>query len=365
MRAWTRFEALATVAVLASSGFFAAGSLGGCNDETKKVPAPASASAPGAPLASAEAPAPLAEKLHERTVLARLHKPRSIVLEAGSAYVTDAIGGDKASNEILDVVRVPLGGGEPTRLAKSQRINGALLVGKGDLFFTSISDVKGEDRISKIPIGRGGGPATVATRAMIQADPALATDGTSLFYFSLPAGADEKHADVMRAPIAGGKATKIASADRTVRVLFIAADKENVYWPEPGRLVKAPVTGGAVTEIAKVVYAWAAASDGMHLYRTDSPGESMGAIMRVPIAGGSPESLATGFSFPVALAVDAKSVYFVNFDAEDGAVLRVPKTGGTVTTLVTGQKHPSRLAIDDKSVYWISVGEGTVCKADK
>jgi len=337
-----------------------------------KASASASASVAAAPVASAASGAPETERPHTRTMLARFKKPKAIAVDGTSAYVMDALSGDKEQNELLDLLRVGLpGGGEPVRVASRQHAAGTPLLIKGDLFFATAGDKPdgSGDRLVKIAAGGASAtgaaatPVQIAPKALALADPAVASDGTNLYY--LAAADDKTKLDVMRVPIAGGKPTKVASGDRTARVLFIAADAKYVYWPEAGRLAKAPVAGGEVKEVAKVVYAWAAASDGDYLYWSDSPGDNMGMIRRAKVDGGTTETLASGFSFPVGLALDAKSVFFVNHDAEDGGVYRVPKAGGAVATLIRGQNHPKRIAVDDRHVYWINVGEGTLSQTDK
>ncbi|WP_394843948.1 hypothetical protein LZC95_43705 [Pendulispora brunnea] len=340
--------------------------------ESKEASTAASASTNAASATPLPKSPAQAEKVHTRTVVARFKKPKGLAVSGGSAFVMDALSGDKDQNEVLDLLRVPVpAGGEPVRVATKLRSAGTPVIVKDDVFFATGGDKPNgaADRLVKVGADASGAAAAqVAPKALALADPAVASDGTNLYY--LAAADDKAKVDVMRIPAAGGKPTKVATGDRSARVLFIAADAKYVYWPEAGRLVKAPVGGGEPKEVAKVVYAWAAASDGNYLYWSDSPGENMGTIRRIKLEGPSGpgtavETLASGFSFPVGLALDDKSVFFVNYDAEDGAVYRVAKTGGTTATLIRGQKHPKRIAVDERHVYWINVGEGTLSLTDK
>jgi len=344
--------------------------------EAKEANTTASASTNAA--AATPKKAPETEKAHTRTVLARFKKPKGLAVAGGSAYVMDALSGDKDQNEVLDLLRVPVpAGGEPARVATKLRSAGTPVVVKDEVFFATGGDKPNgaADRLLKVAADASGATAAqVAPKALALADPAVASDGTNLYY--LAASDDKAKLDVMRIPTGGGKATKIATGDRSARVLFIAADSKYVYWPEGGRLMKVPVAGGESKEVAKVVYAWAAVSDGNYLYWSDSPGENMGVIRRIKLDGasagtapqagpGAAENLGSGFSYPVGLALDDKSVFFVNYDAEDGGVYRVAKTGGPTATLIRGQKNPKRIAVDDRHVYWINVGEGTLSQTDK
>jgi DNA-binding beta-propeller fold protein YncE len=58
--------------------------------------------------------------------------------------------------------------------------------------------------------------------------------------------------------------------------------------------------------------------------------------------------------------VDATSVYWANNGG--GTVMKVPISGGTPTTLASGQTTPWGIAVDATSVYWTNYGGGTVMK---
>jgi hypothetical protein len=63
----------------------------------------------------------------------------------------------------------------------------------------------------------------------------------------------------------------------------------------------------------------------------------------------------------VGIAVDANNVYWTNQGVcpDDGgpcsgAVMKVPVTGGTPVTLASGEYSPTSIAVDDTSVYWLN-----------
>ena len=71
-------------------------------------------------------------------------------------------------------------------------------------------------------------------------------------------------------------------------------------------------------------------------------------------------ALASGQENPVALAVDATSVYWTNHGSgqftSDGSVMSVPIAGGTPVTLAPGRVAPGGIAVDASNVYWTEYG---------
>jgi hypothetical protein len=65
---------------------------------------------------------------------------------------------------------------------------------------------------------------------------------------------------------------------------------------------------------------------------TDSNGGANGAVMKAPLAGGTPLVLASGQSKPGSIAVDARNVYWMTTDIAGGAgaIMRIPLGGGDV-----------------------------------
>jgi hypothetical protein len=101
-------------------------------------------------------------------------------------------------------------------------------------------------------------------------------------------------------------------------------------------------------------------------------GESGGAVKQVSLAGGTTITLATNDdvtivnddpSDPVALAVDATNVYWVNYGS--ASVFSVPIGGGTPVMLAQQSAtdpylyEPNAIAVDGTSVYVAATGQTT------
>jgi len=277
-----RLAALLLAALLAS----------GCDDPGRKRESAATTASSVSASASTHAaspPPPEPEKPHLRTVLAHFKKPKGLAVTGNAAYVMDAVSGDREQNEILDLFHLalpspaspkaslpspaspkaslpspasPKGDVEPQRLATKLRAAGSPLVLDGESYFAVGGDKPNgaSDRLMKIGAGAAS-PVQVAPKALALSDPAVATDGTNLYF--LAAADDKSKLDVMRIPLAGGKAVKLASGDRSARVFFVVADKKYVYWPEAGRVAKVPVaeqvvrTGRYVNGNVRRVEIWA------------------------------------------------------------------------------------------------------------
>ena len=70
--------------------------------------------------------------------------------------------------------------------------------------------------------------------------------------------------------------------------------------------------------------------------------------MKESVGGGDPVTLASAQASPLAIAVDATSVYWMNYVG--GAVMSVPLAGGTPLALVAS--GAVGITIDRTSVYW-------------
>lgn len=147
--------------------------------------------------------------------------------------------------------------------------------------------------------------------------------------------------DITRIPTAGGAGSVIA---RGVNVYELAVAGDALYVsvgdtrnmqgpsadPAPGRILRIPKSGGALTVITEHASSMPhLAIDDRRVYFTAG-----NAILSVPLDGGAVEELARDDSqSPMSIALDDDNVYY----AAGGEVRRVPKRGGSVTVLYKGQ----------------------------
>ena len=190
----------------------------------------------------------------------------------------------------------------------------------------------------------------------------------------------------MKMPLAGGTPTVLVS-DLVVPgpmagQIAITVDATSIYWTRvdyedeggiiEGAVMKAPLAGGTPITLARAPAGWGIAVDATSVYWTGGD-----AVMKVPLAGGTPTTLASGQDHPVGIAVDTTDVSigrptgrFIDGgpdpDAEhNGTVMKVLLAGGTPTTIASGQKWPWAIALDATHVYWTDPVTDTVKSAPK
>ena len=128
----------------------------------------------------------------------------------------------------------------------------------------------------------------------------------------------------------------------------IAVDATSVYAAGPSSLVKIPIAGGAPATLATTtsMIVGSIAVDATNVYFSTGT-----EVMKVAIAGGTPASVGPAFSKAVGLALDGTNIYVA--DQTAGTVTAVPLGGGSPKTLVTGETSPSAVAVDATDLFFI------------
>lgn len=128
-------------------------------------------------------------------------------------------------------------------------------------------------------------------------------------------------------------------------------------------IVRVPLAGGAPESIAKPASApEAIAIDATRICWATHDGGSSFEIGCSPKTGGAPTVLSSGTAGYLGIAIDGTDAYFTR---SDGVVGRVPLTGGAVTTLSTGESKPTTIGVDASEVFWLESGTSALVKMSK
>ena len=302
-----------------------------------------------------------------------LHFPVAIAVDTLHLYWLEA--GNGVSDPDAPLVRILksapcLKSSDPCRgildsMAGGDAFDGlSLAVGPDQACYTQTYDVPAGHSVYCVAFGGGGGTRGIfqGTGAAIQ----IVATADTIAWTDFGQQAASAQGAVYAVPADAGF---LADAQPLVAALpgpgGLAADGPSLVWTEygtsadAGSVRLAPLDGGTATLLA----AQQAAPGGVATYAgyVYWVGTGDGTVRRTRDDGtGGVESVSSGENTPVALAVDASGVYWINAgtspDYLDGALRRADLTGGTVTTMMPGVVNVQAMAIDDVDVYVCSAG---------
>jgi len=242
--------------------------------------------------------------------------------------------------------------------------NGMATDGK-EVFWAGNYTSSGPEGIWEVSVD-GGAVTAVAVGSPSSVAWAVALDGTNVYWTSadigpLPDGGVPF--DILSTPRGGGPTTTLLSGQQMITGL--AVDGTSIYWGSRGAgdqavMMRMPLAGGAPETLATA--AMVSSSCGWGCVAVDSTSAywaPAGSVMKVPLSCGMPVSLAPTGSVN-ALAVAATGVYWEQsnslddgIDAGTWSVRTVPLGGGQVTTIASNAAYPIQpLAVDATNVYW-------------
>jgi hypothetical protein len=283
--------------------------------------------------------------------------PKHLAIDASNLYWTGTVFPGWSPS----LFQMPSGGGSPVTLVTGESSLGEIAVDAVHVYYAvrgTEANEYGDRAIKRVPIG--GGPVTVLTTNL--KDPSqIALDGTDVYVTCH--GTPPAHLDgaIVKVPKNGGLPTTLVPS--VTRARSVALHGSDVYYASQGTpenswvdsyIAKVPAGGGAPIVIVAGPVSADLLLDTTHLYWSASPGE----LWRAPLAGGSPELLATDFVGGLR-ALDESYVYSVTSSlawCDDfiylGKIFRVPVSGGASVPVATGQCGPTDVVLDATRIYW-------------
>jgi hypothetical protein len=263
-----------------------------------------------------------------------------IAVDATSVYWVDP--GTNGGSGDGALMKVTHDGSGLTTLVPNLNWGGGIAVDATSVYWTSSGG------LYKVPLG-GGTPVLLS--------PDFTNDNITVG----PAGVYGTNGD--DAPVStllGGGTTTVLGQGTGQNTYGVAVDAKNLYWTnfdDPGLVAQVSLAGGPTTSLATGHVAEGIAVDASSVYWVDAGGIGPGALMKVPIGGGTPKTLASGLNGPTSLAIDATYAYITTGATSNslGAIVRVPLTGGAVTVLACAQNQPWSIAVDATGVYWSAI----------
>ncbi|MFO0722345.1 MAG: hypothetical protein U1E65_01100 [Myxococcota bacterium] len=128
---------------------------------------------------------------------------------------------------------------------------------------------------------------------------------------------------------------------------------------DPLKLTRIPLIPGTPMDVAPNAIAFA--GDATNVYYSDATG-----IHALPKAGGNATRLSdTPPAAPASGAVDGTYLYTLGVTTVLGQLFKIPLAGGTPITLASGSGGPGTILVDGDVIYWGSTTVGNIVKVDR
>ncbi len=253
------------------------------------------------------------------------------------------------------IYAVSINGGEPTQLAWAD-INSP---DSCKLVATDGAYVYYVNRSTLERVSVNGGPSEeLAPATTADSDSrCVAVDETFVYWLGKSSGQGGAPAGLLRVPKQGGE----VSAVEHPAAESLALHGDTAFVATPNAITSVPKSGGTpITLAGQLVYgSHRMDSDGVFVYWADGAED---AVMRVPIEGGAPETLAAD-QMGYGLLVDGHNLYWSHrpnaalenrlmvLALPNGVAVPLAKTVGAVD-----------IAVDATSIYWASYSENAIRK---
>jgi hypothetical protein len=266
--------------------------------------------------------------------------------------------------------------GEPGALARDSSVSGGLSDSAGLSDSGGLSDSASLSDSGGLSDSAGGSdgipvPATLYGAEDVETA-CIAIDSTAvywgqappnIYYGGVPAAPGVA---IMKMSRAGGVPQTLASFTSQLAPHDIAVDATSVYWtmassilpsPVSGFIMKVPIGGGTPVTLASTRSPGFIAVDSTSVYWTDAgTGTGDGTVMKATLDGKQVTTLAQT-PLPGDIVVDSTNVYWLDNDpnSNNASVRMVPLRGGAPTTLAVTTAEDlgaMSLAVDATGIYW-------------
>ena len=308
-----------------------------------------------------------------------LNAPGSVIADSKYVYWAEHIASGR-------VFQLPLGAAattKPSAIASNQKNPRSLVVDATNVYWIS------DDAVWTRPIA-GGKAVAIAPEPENRPPGGLALDQTSL-YWTTHRDTAPSYAVVKKMPLGGGPAVDVAALD-VIDFDSIAVNGTSVFWLDSehegsltsGRwndiIYKAPLGGGTPVEVFRFTpYTYMRirdmAADASYLYLgtsenppSFSPKDFLKShVMRLPLAGGEPETLTTSLQeFYAGFDINSQGAFLATNNGNVvGGSLRFAPTGIGTPYSMEWPVHPTSVGVTETHLYlsaWEDNGrdEGTV-----
>ena len=250
---------------------------------------------------------------------------RAMALEGGRIYF-----GDTAT-----IASVSEMGGVVTTLAKA--VNPAdVAVGGGAVYWVG----NGHSWVGKVPVGGGDVTPIAAESAGPFGDVAVAN---GFVYWST-------YTALMKQPLSGGAAVEALPARNIVWMRFGPTHLVTLEMRDASHFIHTARRNGERTGVELAEQRTSTreiVADDLYAYWIGG-GEREHELVRIPLAGGTPEVLASGLPYWHPIAVDETSLYWVT---ESGDLKKLPKGGGAAATLCGDARWVASILVDDRYLF--------------
>ncbi len=291
------------------------------------------------------------------TIATGLVAPTKIATDGAFVYVVSQPG-------VIDqgaVTKVPVSGGTATPLATLLHAPSYLAVDATGVYWidAAVAFPNGPEIRT---VGLAGGTPTALVPSGVS-DHQFVVAGGIVSYF--------EGSTLHTIPTSGGTITSVTpAAENTFNA---TTDGANLYWIDDHQhLLKLPFGSATATVLSTLAppadflgLSQPLSVDATGIYAPASPSANTHAVLKFPLAGGMPTTVAAfssaGNGVP-GIVSDGVNVYWAN--GANHEVLRAPVTGGAAVTISCDAATPNGIAMDSKNVYWTTAA-GDVKKLAK